>query len=227
MNKPWIEYYKQTDPYCAPRHRSTSYRITYSELATLLKQYAPKTPATILDIGAGSLEQFNIVPDLKKYDWIIIEPALKKTKIPTCVIKILDTIDKAPHDRTVSVATMLSVTQYLDEGELSEYISQIRLRYAGVNTVIISDININQTSEINDMLVYIWNACRYSYLLKAILYLLKLRFGKYNELRKKYPLRSYSYSELQKIATDNGFKMKVLKKNIGYNFNRTTIILTR
>lgn len=227
MNRPWIEYYKQTDPYCSPRHRRTSYKKTYTDLAALLKQYISGTPAKILDVGAGSLEQFSVVPELQKYNWIVVEPSLKDTQTPPCVAQSLDSLTKATHDQTVTVATILSVAQYLDQGELSENLAEIRLRFENIQTVIISDINIDGTSQIKDLIVYIWNACRYAYLFKAIFYLLKLRFGQYHTLRKNHPLRSYTHSDLTAIAENNGFQLKISEKNLGYNFHRTTIILTR
>ena len=227
MNRPWIEYYKQTDPYCSPRHRRTSYKKTDTDLAVLLKQYVPVTPAKILDVGAGSLEQFSLVPELQKYNWIVVEPALTTNQTPTCVTQTLDSLKKATQDHSVTVATMLSVSQYLDRGELSEYLSEIRIRFRNIQTIIISDVNIDGTSQIRDLLVYIWNACRYAYFFKACFYLFKMRFGKYHQLRKNHPLRSYTRNELEAIAERNGLQLKVQAKNLGYNFHRQTIILTR
>ena len=227
MHKPWIKYYKYNDPYCSTRHREKSYEKTYTDLMTLLKNNSFDSSQSILDIGAGTLEQFRLVKNLQNFKWYIVEPAIMYSNRPPSVIETYRSIHDVIPNEDITVATMLSVSQYLDKKELSEYFLALRHRFKNLHTVIISDVIIDETNQLKDLLVYVFNAFRFGYFWMAIIYLFKLRFGGYYALRNTNPLQCYTHSDLVQISQYNGFKLQYNKKNLGYNFNRTTIILRK
>jgi hypothetical protein len=223
----WAEYYKYNGPYCSKKHRETSYNITYAELASYLNSLSIPEQSNLIDIGAGTLDQFSLVPELQKFNWHIVEPSLTSNSTHPCVKEIGQTIQDILPNKKIEIACMLSVTQYLKEEELKEYINLLMQKLPKLHTIIISDVIIGRTSQIKDLLVYLLNSIRFGYLLRGLIHLLKLRFGEYSVMRKNLPLRSYSISQLENICTTNGLKLKIKRRNLGYNFHRKTFVITK
>jgi len=223
----WVEYYKYNEPYCSKKHKEISYKITYAELVSYLNSLSIPEQSNLIDIGAGTLDQFLLVPELQKFNWHIVEPSLTNNSTHPCVIEIGKTIEDISPNKKIKIALMLSVSQYLKEGELKEYIELLIQKLPELHTIIISDVIMGRTSQIKDLLVYLSNSIRFGYLLRGLIHLVKLRFGKYSVVRKKLPIRSYDISQLENICTTNGLKLKIRQGNLGYNFHRKTLIITK
>ena len=115
----------------------------------------------------------------------------------------------------------------MKDDELFKILSCAIEKFSNLNTIILTDISLENSASGFSVIVYLVNSIRYGWFLSGLFKLNRLALGEYKNLRKKTPLRFYSIAELQRFADTKSLKLKMKNKNIGINFHRKTLVFNR
>ena len=227
----WINYYSRESPYSCERHELTSYKKTYSDLVALLVKNEIPEKSTILDIGAGTGVQFDLIDELRNWSWIVVEPAeqihkknLKNLSYVLELEKFIENINRSENDLCM---TACSVSQYMKDDQLIVLLAFAIKKFPNLSTIILTDVQVGKSISVFDGIVYLVNAIRFGWLMPGAMKLYGLALGNYRTVLKKNPLRAYTMMELENFSQKHKFTLQIEKKNLGYNFNRKTLILNR
>ena len=226
----WINYYSRESPYSCERHELTSYKKTYSDLVALLVKNEIPEKSTILDIGAGTGVQFDLIDELRYWSWVIVEPAeqihKKNLKNFVHVLELEKFIENIDTNENVLCMTVCSCSQYMKDDQLFALFAFAIKKFPNLSTIILSDVQVGKSISVFDGVVYLINAIRFGWLIPGLLKLAKLSLGNYRTLINKNPLRSYKMIEFENFFHKHKFILQVEKKNLGYNFHRKTLIFS-
>jgi ubiquinone/menaquinone biosynthesis C-methylase UbiE len=223
----WIDYYDSTHTiYVSKRHRDLHFQVIAQDIIG----YISSPGAVVLDYACGEALSAARVADAcgKLY---LAEPApgvrgrLIARFAPNMKIRVrsLDDLRKMA-EKSVDLAVMNSVAQYMTPGEFDSALAVIRRLLKPGGRLILGDIMRPEVGMIRDVIALLRFALNYGFLKDALFGLLSTALSDYRQLRSRVGLQRYSETEMIKKLAAAGFTASRAASNIGHNPWRMTFV---
>ena len=223
----WIDYYDSTHTiYVSKRHRDLHFQV----IARDIIGYISSPDAVVLDYACGeALSAARVAEACGKL--ILAEPApgvrgrLIARFAPNMKIRVrsLDDIRKMA-EKSVDLAVMNSVAQYMTPAELDSALAVIRRLLKPGGRLILGDIMRPEVGMVRDVIALLRFALNYGFLKDALIGLLSTALSDYRQLRSRIGLQRYSENEIIKKLAAAGFTASRAHFNIGHNPCRMTFV---
>lgn len=223
----WLEFWDADNSiYVCRRHLDAHYRQLLGDLVPLL----PKSPFTLLDFGCG---EALMAPELvaRGADLVLYDGApsrrdkLKGRFHGRPGITVLDDLADLS-DQSVDLVVMISVSQYITRADLPGVLAQIRRLLKPGGRLIIADVIPPGGSMLRDVTAFLAFAAANGFLTAAILGLARTLVSDYRRLRGQLGLTTYTAEDLTTLMAQSGWRCERLAKNIGFDPNRWSAVLT-
>jgi ubiquinone/menaquinone biosynthesis C-methylase UbiE len=223
----WIDYYDSTHTIYASRlHRDLHFQI----IARDIIGYITSPDAVVLDYACGEALSAAKVADAcgKLY---LAEPApgvrgrLIARFAPNTKIRVrsLDDLRKMD-EKSVDLAVMNSVAQYMTRDELDTAFAVIRRLLKPGGRLVVGDILRPEVGMGRDVLALLKFAATHGFLKDALIGLISTALSDYRQLRTRVGLQRYSESEMVAKLAAAGFTASRAHLNIGHNPWRMTFV---
>jgi len=225
----WIDYYDSTHTiYVSKLHRDVHFRVIANDILA----YVPSPEAVVLDYSCGeALLAAQVAAACQKL--ILAEPApgvrgrlnARFGPNPKIAVRSLDDLTQLP-DRSVDLAVMISVAQYMTPAELDAAFALMRRILKPGGRLVLGDILRPEVGAATDVMALLRLAAKNGFLTDALWGLARTALSDYWQLRKSIGLQRYSEAEMLAKLTSAGFEASLAKKNVGYNPARMTFLAT-
>lgn len=222
----WIDYYDSTHTIYASRlHRDLHFQL----IARDIIGYVSSADATVLDYACGeALSATKVAEACGKL--ILAEPApgvrgrLIARFAPNTKIRVrsLDDLRKM-EEKSVDLAVMNSVAQYMTPGELDSALAVIKRLLKPGGRLVLGDILRPEVGMARDVLALLRFAATH-FLKDALIGLVSTALSDYRQLRAKVGLQRYSEDEMIAKLAAGGFTASRAHFNIGHNPWRMTFV---
>jgi ubiquinone/menaquinone biosynthesis C-methylase UbiE len=223
----WIDYYDSTHTiYVSRLHRDLHFQL----LAKDIIGYISSPDAAVLDYSCGEALSAALVADAcgKLY---LAEPApgvrgrLIARFAPNTKIRVrsLDDLRKM-QEKSVDLAVMNSVAQYMTPDELDAALAVIRRLLKPGGRLILGDILRPEVGMIRDVVALLRFAQTHGFLKEALIGLVSTALSDYRQLRSRVGLHRYSEAEMVEKLAASGFTASRAHLNIGHNQWRMTFV---
>jgi ubiquinone/menaquinone biosynthesis C-methylase UbiE len=223
----WIDYYDSTHTiYASKLHRELHFRLIADDII----DYISSPDAVVLDYACGeALSAARVADACGKL--ILAEPApgvrgrLIARFAPNTKIRVrsLDELRKMD-ERSVDLAVMNSVAQYMTPAELDAALAVIRRLLKPSGRLVLGDILRPEVGMLRDVLALLRFARRQGFLKDALIGLVSTALSDYRQLRARIGLQRYSESDIQAKLANAGFTAARAHSNIGHNPWRMTFV---
>jgi SAM-dependent methyltransferase len=223
----WIDYYDSTHTiYASKLHRD----LHFQEVARDIIGYITSADTVVLDYACGEALSAAKVADACGM-LILAEPApgvrgrLIARFAPNTKIRVrsLDDLRKM-QEKSVDLAVMNSVAQYMTPDELDFAFAVIRRLLKPGGRLVLGDILRPQVGMGRDVLALLRFAASQGFLKDALIGLLSTALSDYRQLRSRVGLQRYSESEMIAKLRAGGFAASRAHVNIGHNPWRMTFV---
>ena len=225
----WIDYYDSTHTiYVSKLHRDVHFRVIANDILA----YVPSPEAVVLDYSCGeALLAAQVAAACQKL--ILAEPApgvrgrlnARFGPNPKIAVRSLDDLTQLP-DRSVDLAVMISVAQYMTPAELDAAFALMRRILKPGGRLVLGDILRPEVGAATDVMALLRLAAKNGFLTDALWGLARTALSDYWQLRKSIGLQRYNEAEMLAKLTSAGFEAALDKKNVGYNPARMTFLAT-
>jgi len=225
----WIDYYDSTHTiYVSKLHRDVHFRVIANDILA----YVPSPEAVVLDYSCGeALFAAQVAAACQKL--ILAEPApgvrgrlnARFGPNPKIAVRSLDDLTQLP-DRSVDLAVMISVAQYMTPAELDAAFALMRRILKPGGRLVLGDILRPEVGAATDVMALLRLAAKNGFLTDALWGLARTALSDYWQLRKSIGLQRYNEAEMLAKLTSAGFEAALAKKNVGYNPARMTFLAT-
>ncbi|MBX9820470.1 class I SAM-dependent methyltransferase [Afipia birgiae] len=225
----WIDYYDSTHTiYVSKLHRDVHFRVIANDILA----YVPSPEAVVLDYSCGeALLAAQVAAACQKL--ILAEPApgvrgrlnARFGPNPKIAVRSLDDLTQLP-DRSVDLAVMISVAQYMTPAELDAAFALMRRILKPGGRLVLGDILRPEVGAATDVMALLRLAAKNGFLTDALWGLARTALSDYWQLRKSIGLQRYNEAEMLAKLTSAGFEAALAKKNVGYNPARMTFLAT-
>jgi ubiquinone/menaquinone biosynthesis C-methylase UbiE len=223
----WIDYYDSTHTIYASRlHRDLHFQL----IARDIIGYISSPDAVVLDYACGEALSATAVADAcgKLY---LAEPApgvrgrLIARFAPNTKIRVrsLDDLRKMA-EKSVDLAVMNSVAQYMTSEELDPAFAVIRRLLKPGGRLIVGDILRPEVGMGRDVAALLKFAATHGFLRDALIGLVSTALSDYRQLRARVGLQRYSEAEMIAKLANSGFSATRALSNIGHNPWRMTFV---
>jgi ubiquinone/menaquinone biosynthesis C-methylase UbiE len=227
MTGDWISFWDSKHAiYVNARHLDVHYR----RIAEDILGYVPSRFATVLDYGCGDAVHADRIA-AKAARLILVDAAASVRAGLAARFKGQATIEvRAPAelsslpDRTVDLAVMHSVAQYLTTAELSAMLVQFRRLLNPSGLLILGDVLHPDVSTFADITALLTFAAGNGFLLAALVGLVRTALSDYRRLRSTLGLTRYSEAEIEARLDAAGFIPTRAPRNIGNHWARMTYL---
>jgi ubiquinone/menaquinone biosynthesis C-methylase UbiE len=223
----WIDYYDSTHTiYASKLHRDLHFQL----IATDIIGYISSPDAVVLDYACGeALSAARVADACGKL--ILAEPApgvrgrLIARFAPNTRIRVrsLDELRKM-NEKSVDLAVMNSVAQYMTPAELDAALAVIRRLLKPSGRLVLGDILRPEVGMPRDVLALLRFALRHGFLKDALIGLVSTALSDYRQLRAQVGLQRYSETEMLAKLASAGFTASRAHFNIGHNSWRMTFV---
>jgi ubiquinone/menaquinone biosynthesis C-methylase UbiE len=223
----WIDYYDSTHTiYASKRHRDLHFQV----IARDMIGYISSPDAVVLDYACGeALSAARVAEACGKL--ILAEPApgvrgrLIARFAPNTKIRVrsLDDLRKM-EEKSVDLAVMNSVAQYMTPAELDTAFAVMRRLLKPGGRLILGDILRPEVGMARDVLALLRFALTHGFLKDALIGLLSTALSDYRHLRSRVGLQRYSEAEMIEKLAASGFTASRAHFNIGHNPWRMTFV---
>ena len=223
----WIDYYDSTHTIYASRlHRELHFQLIAKDIIG----YISSPDAVVLDYACGeALSAARVADACGKL--ILAEPAagvrgrLIARFAPNTRIRVrsLDELRKMS-EKSVDLAVMNSVAQYMTPAELDAALVVIRRLLKPSGRLILGDILRPEVGMPRDVLALLRFAQRHGFLKDALIGLVSTALSDYRQLRDRVGLQRYSETEILAKLARAGFTASRAHFNIGHNPWRMTFV---
>ncbi len=223
----WIDYYNSTHTIYASRlHRELHFQLIAKDIIG----YISSPDAVVLDYACGeALSAARVADACGKL--ILAEPApgvrgrLIARFAPNTRIRVrsLDELRKMS-EKSVDLAVMNSVAQYMTPAELDAALVVIRRLLKPSGRLILGDILRPEVGMPRDVLALLRFALRHGFLKDALIGLVSTALSDYRQLRARVGLQRYSETEMLAKLARAGFTASRAHFNIGHNPWRMTFV---
>jgi ubiquinone/menaquinone biosynthesis C-methylase UbiE len=223
----WIDYYDSTHTiYASKLHRDLHFRIIARDIIGFISS----PDAVVLDYACGEALSAAKVADAcgKLY---LAEPApgvrgrLIARFAPNTKIRVrsLDDLRKM-EEKSIDLAVMNSVAQYMTPEELDSAFAVIRRLLKPTGRLVVGDILRPEVGMGRDVLALLKFARAHGFLKDALYGLASTALSDYRQLRSRVGLQRYSESEIIAKLAAAGFTASRTTRNIGHNPWRMTFV---
>ncbi len=223
----WIDYYDSTHTiYVSKLHRDLHFQLVAQDIIG----YIPSPDAVVLDYACGEALSAAKVADACGR-LILAEPApgvrgrLAARFAPNTKISVrsLDELGKM-EEKSVDLAVMNSVAQYMTPAELDLAFAVIRRLLKPEGLLVLGDILQPEVGMARDVLALLGFGARHGFLKDALLGLVSTALSDYRQLRSRVGLQRYSETEMLAKLTACGFTASRAGTNLGHNPWRMTFV---
>ena len=223
----WIDYYDSTHTiYASKLHRDLHFRIIARDIIGFISS----PDAVVLDYACGEALSAAKVADAcgKLY---LAEPApgvrgrLIARFAPNTKIRVrsLDDLRKM-EEKSIDLAVMNSVAQYMTPEELDSAFAVIRRLLKPTGRLVVGDILRPEVGMGRDVLALLKFARAHGFLKDALYGLASTALSDYRQLRSRVGLQRYSENEIIAKLAAAGFTASRTTRNIGHNPWRMTFV---
>ena len=223
----WIDYYDSTHTIYASRlHRDLHFQIVARDIIG----YISSPDAVVLDYACGEALSAAKVADAcgKLY---LAEPApgvrgrLIARFAPNTKIRVrsLDDLRKM-EERSIDLAVMNSVAQYMTPAELDQAIAVVKRLLKPGGRLVVGDILRPDVGMGRDVAALLRFAFSHGFLKDALIGLVSTALSDYRQLRSRVGLQRYSEAEMVAKLAAGGFTAARAHFNIGHNPWRMTFV---
>jgi ubiquinone/menaquinone biosynthesis C-methylase UbiE len=223
----WIDYYDSTHTIYASRlHRDLHFQI----IARDIIGYISAPDAVVLDYACGEALSAAKVADAcgKLY---LAEPApgvrgrLIARFAPNTKIRVRSLDDvRNMEEKSIDLAVMNSVAQYMTPAELDQAFAVIRRLLKPGGRLVVGDILRPEVGMVRDVAALLRFALTHGFLKDALIGLVSTALSDYRQLRSKVGLQRYSEAEMVAKLAAGGFTASRAHSNIGHNPWRMTFV---
>jgi ubiquinone/menaquinone biosynthesis C-methylase UbiE len=223
----WIDYYDSTHTiYASKRHRDLHFELIARDIAG----YVTSPDSVVLDYACGEALSAARVADACAM-LILAEPApgvrgrLIARFAPNTKVRVrsLDDLRKMP-ERSVDLAVMNSVAQYMTPQELDAAFAVIKRLLKPAGRLVLGDILRPEIGMPTDVYALLRFAAKQGFLKDALKGLLSTALSDYRQLRSRIGLQRYSEKEITAKLAAAGFSATRAHQNIGHNPWRMTFV---
>jgi ubiquinone/menaquinone biosynthesis C-methylase UbiE len=223
----WIDYYDSTHTiYASKQHRALHFQV----IARDIVGYISSPDAVVLDYSCGeALSAARVAEACGKL--ILAEPApgvrgrLIARFAPNTRIRVRS-LDDLRHmeEKSVDLAVMNSVVQYMTPGELDAAFAVIRRLLKPGGRLVLGDILRPEVGMGRDVLALLKFAAAHGFLKDAFYGLASTALSDYRQLRTRIGLQRYGEAEMVAKLAAVGFTASRAHRNIGHNPWRMTFV---
>jgi ubiquinone/menaquinone biosynthesis C-methylase UbiE len=223
----WIDYYDSTHTiYASRRHRDLHFQL----IARDIIGYISSANAVVLDYACGeALSAARVAEACGQL--ILAEPApgvrgrLIARFAPNTKIRVrsLDDVRKMP-EKSVDLAVMNSVAQYMTSAELDAALAVIKRLLKPGGRLVLGDILRPEVGMARDVMALLRFASSHGFLRDAVIGLVSTALSDYRQLRARVGLQRYSEAEMIAKLAASGFTASRAPFNIGHNSWRMTFV---
>ncbi|HKS18997.1 MAG TPA: class I SAM-dependent methyltransferase [Bradyrhizobium sp.] len=223
----WIDYYDSTHTIYASRlHRDLHFEL----IARDIVGYISSPDAVVLDYACGEALSAAKVADAcgKLY---LAEPApgvrgrLIARFAPNTKIRVRSLDDvRNMTEKSVDLAVMNSVAQYMTPEELDASFAVIKRLLKPTGRLVLGDVLRPEVGMFRDVLALLRFGARHGFLKDALIGLISTALSDYRQLRTRIGLRRYGEREMIDKLAKAGFTASRARLNIGHNKWRMTFV---
>ena len=223
----WIDYYDSTHTiYASKLHRDLHFQLIAKDIIG----YISSPDAVVLDYACGeALSAAQVAEACGKL--ILAEPApgvrgrLIARFAPNTRIRVrsLEELRKMS-EKSIDLAVMNSVAQYMTPAELDAALAVIRRLLKPGGRLMLGDILRPEVGMPRDVLALLRFARRHGFLKDALIGLVSTALSDYRQLRARVGLQRYSEAEMMAKLASAGFTASRAHVNIGHNPWRMTFV---
>jgi ubiquinone/menaquinone biosynthesis C-methylase UbiE len=223
----WVDYYDSTHTiYASKLHRDLHFEL----IARDIIGYISSAEAVVLDYACGeALSAAKVAEACGKL--ILAEPApgvrgrLIARFAPSTKIRVRSLQDlRKMEEKSVDLAIMNSVAQYMTPAELDAAFATIQRLLKPNGRLILGDILRPEVGMLRDVLALLRFAATHRFLKDAVIGLVSTALSDYRQLRSRVGLQRYSEAEITAKLAISGFSASRAHVNIGHNPWRMTFV---
>jgi ubiquinone/menaquinone biosynthesis C-methylase UbiE len=223
----WVSFWDSDHSiYVNARHRAVHYRT----IADMIVRHVPSPDATVLDFGCGEALHADLVAAACRR--LILVDAAPKVRVGLAErfsrhpkIEVRGPAELAQvADRSVDLAVMHSVAQYLSSAQFSALLVLFRRLLRPGSLLVIGDVVPPHVSALADAIALLNYGAANGFLFAAIRGLLATAASDYTRLRSSVGLTLYSEAEMLQKLDAAGFTATRAKANVGPNPARLTFL---
>ena len=223
----WIDYYDSTHTiYASKLHRDLHFQV----IARDIVGYISAADATVLDYACGEALSAAKVAEACGL-LILAEPApgvrgrLIARFAPNTKIRVRSLDDlRHMHEKSIDLAVMNSVAQYMTPDEFDTALAVIRRLLKPSGRLILGDILRPEVGMFRDVLALLRFAASNGFLKDALIGLISTALSDYRQLRSRVGLHRYREAEIVAKLARAGLTASRAPFNIGYNPWRMTFV---
>jgi ubiquinone/menaquinone biosynthesis C-methylase UbiE len=223
----WIDYYDSTHTIYASRlHRDLHFQIVARDIVG----YISSPDAVVLDYACGEALSAARVADACGR-LILAEPApgvrgrLIARFAPNTKIRVrsLDEL-RSMNEKSVDLAVMNSVAQYMTAAELDSAFAVIRRLLKPGGRLVLGDVLRPEVGMARDVIALLRFALAHGFLKDALIGLISTALSDYRQLRSRVGLQRYGEAEMIAKLQAAGFSAARAQVNMGHNPWRMTFV---
>ena len=223
----WIDYYDSSHTiYASKLHRDLHFQVIAKDIVG----YITSPDAVVLDYACGeALYAARVADACGKL--FLAEPApgvrgrLIARFAPNTKIRVRSLEDLRKMDeKSIDLAVMNSVAQYMTPAELDAAFAVIRRLLKPGGRLVLGDILLPEVGMIRDVMALLRFAATHGFLKDALYGLISTALSDYRQLRTRIGLQRYSEAEMVAKFAAAGFTASRAHFNIGHNPWRMTFV---
>src|ERR1700744_3775827 len=223
----WIDYYDSTHTiYASKQHRDLHFQL----IARDIIGYISTPGAVVLDYACGeALSAAEVAGACGKLYLAEPAPGVRGRLIarfaPNTKIRVRSLEDlRKMEEKSVDLAVMNSVAQYMTPAELDAAFAVIRRLLKPGGRLVVGDVLRPEVGMPKDVLALLRFAAAHGFLRDALIGLISTALSDYRQLRAKVGLQRYSEAEMVAKLAAAGFSASRAHVNIGHNPWRMTFV---
>jgi ubiquinone/menaquinone biosynthesis C-methylase UbiE len=223
----WIDYYDSTHTiYVSKLHRD----VHFEAIARDIIGYIASADSVVLDYACGEALSAERVADACGR-LILAEPApgvrgrLVARFAPNTRIRVRS-LDELRHmdEKSVDLAVMNSVAQYMTPDELDSAFAVVRRLLKPAGRLVLGDILQPNVGMSGDVIALLRFAAKHGFVKDALWGLARTALSDYRQLRNRIGLQRYSEADMLAKLEAAGFTAARAPDNIGHNPSRMTFV---
>jgi SAM-dependent methyltransferase len=223
----WISFWDSDHSiYVNARHFDVHYRT----IADMIVRHVPSPDAAVVDFGCGeALHADRVAAACRRLILVDAAPkvraglAARFSGDPTIEVRAPAELADFP-DRSIDLAVMHSVAQYLTSAEFSALLLLFRRLLRPGGLLLIGDVIPPQVSAFADAVALLNYGAANGFLFAAIGGLLRTAVSDYTKLRSRIGITLYTEAEMLERLEAAGFTATRAKANVGPNPARMTFL---
>ena len=223
----WIDYYDSTHTiYASKLHRDLHFQLIARDMISFISS----PDAVVLDYSCGeALSAAKVAEACGKLYLAEPAPGVRGRLIarfaPNTKIRVrsLDDLRKMT-EKSIDVAVMNSVVQYMTAEELDAAFAVIRRLLKPGGRLVVGDVLRPEVGMPRDVIALLRFAATHGFLRDALIGLVSTALSDYRHLRARVGLQRYSETEMVKKLAAAGFTGSRANFNIGHNPWRMTFV---